>query len=440
MKVTSSPSPSLKGTMSPPGDKSISHRSLILGAIADGESTVTGLLTGEDVMNTATALRQMGVDIVISLHTKTAKIHGVGLNGLRTPDAPLDMGNSGTSARLLMGLVAGQNITATFTGDASLSKRPMKRISDPLSMMGARLSSVAGDNAMTLPMTVHSQRAPLRSMDYTLPIPSAQVKSSILLAGLNCEGTTHVVEPIPCRDHTENMLAAMGASIQVDGPDIRLTGQHPLKPQDFTVPADPSSAAFPTVAALIIKWSDITLPAVGMNTRRNGIFTTLLEMGANIELLNPRDIGGEPVADVRVQASALQGITVPPERAPSMIDEFPILFVAASYADGDTVMRGLHELTVKESNRLQVMADGLRAAGVSLTLEGDDLIIHGRNRPPYGDVEIDAHLDHRIAMSFLVLGMAAQRPVTINDATPIQTSFPDFIDQMTRLGAKLTPD
>ena len=436
MKLTSTPVHGLNGQITIPGDKSISHRSLILGAIAKGQSRVSGLLTGEDVLNTAQALRQMGVHITISLEKKTAQIDGVGLTGLKAPENDLDMGNSGTSARLLMGLVAGQNISARFTGDASLSKRPMKRIVDPLTVMGAQLQSDNGD-AMTLPMNVVGDRPALNAITYELPMPSAQVKSAVLLAGLTLPAQTHIIEPVPCRDHTEKMLAAMGADIRVEGTDIYLTGGRDLNPQDFTVPADPSSAAFPTVAALIAPNSDITMPAVGMNPRRNGIFVTLQEMGADIVLENERIVGGEPVADIRVRTSSLNGITVPPERAPSMIDEYPVLFVAAAFADGDTVMRGLHELTVKESNRLQVMADGLRTAGVKLTLQGEDLIIHGNGQPPKGGVQIDAHLDHRIAMSFLTLGMAAQNPVTIIDASPIKTSFPSFIEKMKTLGAKL---
>ena len=434
MQLTSTPVKKLQGKFTVPGDKSISHRSLILGAMATGASRVSGLLTGEDVLHTAEALKQMGVDIVISLTDKTAAIKGVGLHGLKTPKKTLDMGNSGTSARLLMGLLAGQNIRARFTGDASLSKRPMKRIAEPLEKMGAHMASEKGP-AMTLPITVYDERPSLKTITYSLPMPSAQVKSAILLAGLPLSGETHIIEPIPCRDHTENMLAAMGADIRIDGTDIYLTGGKKLNAQEFTVPGDPSSAAFPTVAALITSNSEITMENIGMNPRRNGLFVTLQEMGADIQIENMRIIGGEPVADLTVRSSALKGITVPPERAPAMIDEYPVLFVAAAFATGDTIMRGLHELTVKESNRLQVMADGLRAAGVSLTLEGDDLTIHGNGRPPMGDVEIDAHLDHRIAMSFLTLGCASQKPVTITDASPIKTSFPGYVEKMRQLGA-----
>lgn len=434
MKLVSHPAAGLKGHAHIPGDKSISHRSLIFGALADGITEVTGLLTGEDVHSTAGALRQMGVDIKIDDMKKTAQIKGVGLNGLTAPRASLDMGNSGTSARLMMGLVAGQNITARFIGDESLSKRPMKRISDPLHQMGAHLTSEMGDK-MTLPMTVHG-RHPLKPISYELPVASAQVKSSILLAGLTLDGQTHIIEPVATRDHSENMLRAFGADIRVDGHDIYLNGGQSLSAQNILVPGDPSSAAFMTVAALITPGSEITMKNIGMNTRRNGLYQTLIEMGADITMTNARDITGEPVVDLTVRHSTLNGITVPPERAASMIDEYPILFVAAAFANGTTVMKGLHELTVKESNRLAVMAEGLRKCGVNLDEGADSLIIHGDGSPPMGGCDdIQTHLDHRIAMSFLIMGCGAQKPVGVGNSGPIQTSFPSFITEMVTLGA-----
>lgn len=434
MKLFSTPVSRLRGHADIPGDKSISHRSLIFGAIADGTTTATGLLTGEDVLSTAAALRQMGVDISIDIERKTAQIKGVGLGGLKPPKASLDMGNSGTSARLMMGLVAGQGIEARFIGDVSLSKRPMKRISDPLSDMGAVLTSETGEK-MTLPMLVHGGHD-LSPITYELPVASAQVKSSILLAALPIHGETHIIEPVPTRDHSENMLKAFGADIRVDGQDIRLNGGCGLTAQNITVPGDPSSAAFMTVAALITADSKITMSNIGMNARRNGLYETLIEMGGDIKMDNQRHVTGEPVADLTVRTSDLKGIVVPPERAASMIDEYPILFVAAAFAEGSTVMKGLHELTVKESNRLAVMAEGLRRCGVDLEEGADSLVIHGTGNPPKGGIEdVETHLDHRIAMSFLILGCGAQNPVGVADAGPIQTSFPNFISEMVKAGA-----
>ena len=436
MQLVSTPVSGLNGHADIPGDKSISHRSLIFGAIAKGTTRVSGLLTGEDVLSTAAALRQMGVKLEVDEAQKTAVIEGVGLNGLQEPKASLDMGNSGTSARLMMGLVAGQNITARFIGDESLSKRPMKRISEPLSLMGAHLTSEAGDK-MTLPMTVHGGNE-LKPIKYELPMPSAQVKSCLILAGLPLAGQTHIIEPVPTRDHSENMLRAFGADIRVEGTDIYLTGGTALKAQDIIVPGDPSSAAFMTVAALITKGSDIMLENIGLSDRRAGLYETLVEMGADITFNTRRKVAGEPVADLRVRHSRLKGITVPPDRAPSMIDEYPVLFVAAAFADGQTDMQGLHELTVKESNRLTVMADGLRACGADLTEGADFLIINGDGTAPMGGVQnIQTHHDHRIAMSFLVMGCGAQKPIGVADAGPIQTSFPNFISEMTKLGAQL---
>ncbi len=429
------PSGPLTGSVSVPGDKSISHRALIFGASAVGETTIDGLLEAEDVLATANALRAMGA--VIDRDAEgTWHVYGCGVGGLHSPAEPLDLGNSGTGVRLLMGLVASQPVTVTFTGDASLTKRPMGRVLTPLRRMGAGCEASEGDR---LPLTVHGARDPVPIV-YTLPVASAQVKSAILLAGLNTPGRTGVVEAKPTRDHTERMLAGFGAEVTLsdreDGAkQISLTGYPELKPQVLRVPADPSSAAFPLVAALITEGSDVTIDNVMINPTRNGLITTLKEMGANIELEHTRDVGGETVADLRVCASRLQGIVVPPERAPSMIDEYPVLAVAAATASGTTRMRGLEELRVKESDRLAAVAAGLETCGVSWQIEGEDLIVHGGRVPGGGPVE--THLDHRIAMAFLVLGLASERGVSIDDGAMIATSFPRFADLMTGLGADL---
>lgn len=434
--LSSEKSNGLKGTVKIPGDKSISHRSLMLGAIADGKTMVSGLLMGEDVLCTAEALGKMGVDISLpKTEADDAIIHGVGLNGFVQPQSDLDMGNSGTSTRLLMGLIAGHDISVRFVGDASLSKRPMKRVTDPVSQMGARFKS-QGDK-MQLPLDMVGTKD-VKPIHYELPVASAQVKSAIILAGLYSDGVTEVIEPKPTRDHSENMLRNMGADITVDGPSIKVRGGRTLKASHINVPSDPSSAAFITVAALITPNSEVYMPNIGMNPRRDGLYKTLVEMGADITFENEREEAGERVVDLRVESSALKGIDVPADRAPSMIDEYPILFVAASCADGETYMPGLHELRVKESDRLGAMAQGLSDCGVKLELGDDDLRIFGGGKPPKGGALVKTHLDHRIAMSFLVLGLVAEQSIKIDDVSPVYTSFPSFTQLMTDLGAVFT--
>ncbi len=421
----SKPVGGLRGTVTVPGDKSISHRSLMFGALAAGETVVTGMLEGEDVLCTAAALRAMGVSI-----TQDDKLWRIrGGNPLQKPQAPLDLGNSGTSARLLMGLVAGYPIEAVFTGDASLSKRPMKRAIEPLLQMGAKFD---GDR---LPLKVTG--GALHPISYTLPVASAQVKSAILLAALNTAGKTTVIEPQPTRDHTERMLRLFGAQVTVEGNVITLQGGQKLTGHKISVPSDPIAAAFPTVAALITKNSDITLLNVLMNPSRIGLYTTLIEMGADITFENTRDVSGETVADIRVRSSALKGVTVPSARVPSMIDEFPILSVAAAFAEGVTVMTDLKELRVKESDRLAAVADGLKAAGVKVEAGEDSLRVYGGSKVK-GGCTIATHMDHRIAMSALVLGMASAEPVAIDSADMIATSFPGFAKLMNGLGADIS--
>ncbi len=428
------PAGALQGTIRVPGDKSISHRSIMLGALAVGETRVTGLLEGEDVLATAQAMRQMGATVNRLDQDGSGGewvINGVGVGGLLQPESPLDMGNSGTSTRLLMGLVATHAITATFTGDASLSKRPMGRVIDPLGQMGAEFS---GDNNDRLPLTVRGL-CPAVPITYRLPVASAQVKSAVLLAALNTHGTTSVIEPVPTRDHSERMLKGFGADLNVTERDgeriITLTGPADLKPQVIEVPGDPSSAAFFVVAALVVPGSDVTIENVGLNPTRAGLFEVLRLMGGQIEEVNPRLVGGEPVADLRVRHSALHGISVDPAVAPSMIDEFPVLFVAAALASGTTVTSGLDELRVKESDRLTAMAEALALAGVAVEESEDGLTIHGTAGAPLaGTAEGSAvvtHLDHRIAMSMAVAGLASEHGVEVDDVRPIATSFPNFI-------------
>lgn len=417
----------LKGRIAIPGDKSISHRSLMLSALAVGESRVTGLLEGHDVLATAAAMRAMGATIERRPDGEW-RIHGVGVGGLLQPREALDMGNSGTSTRLLMGLVASHPITATFIGDASLSGRPMGRVIDPLSQMGADITSSPGGR---LPLMVRGL-APAIPLAYCLPVASAQVKSAVLLAGLNTPGITEVIEPVPTRDHSERMLRGFGADLTVeiaaDGTrHIRIVGEAELKPQTIVVPGDPSSAAFFIVAALLVPGSDVTITNVGLNPTRAGLVDVLRQMGGDIELIDPRDVGGEPVADLHVRHSALTGIDVDPAVAPSMIDEFPILFVAAALAKGRTTTTGLDELRVKESDRLAVMATGLKAIGARVTETEDGLIIDGSGGDPLpGGATIAGHLDHRICMSFAVAGLVTGSPVTIDDMAPVATSFPNF--------------
>lgn len=429
--------PALKGRVRVPGDKSISHRALMLGCLAVGETKVEGMLEGEDVLATAAAMRAFGAQV-----ENTGKgawtIHGVGVGGLLEPEDVLDMGNSGTSTRLIMGLAASHAITTVFTGDASLRSRPMQRVMDPLGQMGASFVSRSGGR---LPLTV-TGRAPAIPIAYKLPVPSAQVKSAILLAGLNTPGITTVIEKEPTRDHSERMLKGFGADLWTEetpeGTAIHVRGEVELKPTHIVVPGDPSSAAFPIVAAAILPGSDVVVENVGLNPTRAGLFTVLKDMGADLAFENEREVGGEPVADIRVRGSALKGIEVPPEIAPSMIDEYPILAVAAAFAEGQTIMRGIGELRVKESDRIAMMAMGLQACGVAVTEEPEGMIVNGTGGGLVpGGATVAAKLDHRIAMSFAVLGLRAKAPVRVDDASPINTSFPGFVDLMNGLGAEL---
>lgn len=425
----------LRGEARVPGDKSISHRALILGAMAVGETRITGLLEGQDVLDTGRAMQALGAT-VIQHGPGDWSVHGVGVGGFSAPAEVIDCGNSGTGVRLIMGAVATTPIAVTFTGDASLSRRPMARVTDPLSLFGAQITAREGGR---LPITVEGSIDPV-PVTYRTPVASAQIKSAILLAGLNAPGETVVIEAEPTRDHSERMLAGFGAQIRTEttpeGHRITLTGRPELRPQPVAVPRDPSSAAFPVAAALIVPGSEIRVPGVSRNPTRDGLYVTLLEMGADITFENPREEGGEPVADLLVRHSALKGVTVPADRAASMIDEFPILSVVASFAEGPTVMNGVAELRVKESDRIDAMVVGLRANGVEVEDTPDSMTVHGMTRVPGGGRAV-THLDHRIAMSFLVLGLATEGPVQIDDAGPITTSFPDFVPLMTRLGASL---
>ncbi|HBV55587.1 MAG TPA: 3-phosphoshikimate 1-carboxyvinyltransferase [Rhodobacteraceae bacterium] len=427
----------LTGEAHVPGDKSISHRALILGAMAVGETRVTGLLEGQDVLDTAKAMRAFGAQV--EKRGDTWYVQGVGVGGFAEPEAVIDCGNAGTGVRLIMGAMATSPITATFTGDASLRKRPMGRVTDPLALFGARAFGRSGGR---LPMTIVGAADPM-PVRYTVPVPSAQVKSAVLLAGLNAPGQTVVIEKEATRDHTERMLAGFGAEISTEVTDegrvITLTGRPELVPQVIDVPRDPSSAAFPVCAALIVPGSDVLVPNIGLNPTRAGLFETLREMGADLTYENLREEGGEPAADLRARFSPnLRGVEVPPERAASMIDEYPVLSVVAAFAKGATVMRGVKELRVKESDRIAAMADGLRAAGVAVEDGPDWWIVEGlgHGAVPGGAVAV-SHLDHRIAMSFLVMGMASEAPMQVDDGGPIATSFPIFEGLMARLGAEI---
>lgn len=428
----------LKGEAAVPGDKSISHRALIFGAMAVGETKISGLLEGQDVLDTAKAMRAFGA--TVTQHgVGNWTVHGVGVGGFQEPADVIDCGNSGTGVRLIMGTMATSPLTATFTGDASLRKRPMGRVTDPLSQFGTQAYGRKGGR---LPMTVVGAANPV-PVRYALPVASAQVKSAVLLAGLNAPGETVVIEKEPTRDHSERMLVGFGAELNVEktaeGHVITLKGRPELRPQTVAVPRDPSSAAFPTCAALIVEGSDITVPGVSQNLTRNGLYITLVEMGAQIDFLNPREEGGEPVADLRVRFSDnMQGIEVPPERAPSMIDEYPILSVVAAFAHGKTVMRGVKELRVKESDRIDAMARGLEACGMRIEEDEDTLIVHGMGPGGMpGGATCKTHLDHRIAMSFLVAGMAAKTEIAVDDGSPIVTSFPIFENLMNGLGSAI---
>lgn len=424
----------LKGSITVPGDKSISHRSLMLGALAIGETRIEGLLEGADVLATAAAMRAFGASIERD-QAGTWHVHGLGTGGFLEPESVIDFGNAGTGARLTMGMAAAHPFATTFVGDASLSRRPMGRVLEPLRDMGAEVIARSGDR---LPLSIRGGD-PMAPIAYRVPVPSAQVKSAVLLAGLNIEGITIVIEPAPTRDHTERMLKGFGADITTERDAsgatlIRLVGRPDLKPQAITVPADPSSAAFLIVAGLLVEGSDLTVANVLLNPARTGLLATLKEMGADLTVENERLSGGETIGDVRVRASRLKGVAVPAERAPSMIDEYPVLAVAASFAEGRTVMEGLDELRVKESDRLAAVARGLEANGVACSEGAASLAVEGgRVR---GGGRVATHLDHRIAMAFLVMGLAAERPVTVDDTAMIATSFPSFIDLFTGLGAR----
>jgi len=436
--LTARRSQALKGRVRVPGDKSISHRALILSAMTVGETRIGGLLEGEDVINTAKVIQALGARVE-QMGEGAWSVHGVGVAGFAQPSAPLDFGNSGTGCRLVMGAVAGCPVTAVFDGDGSLRKRPMKRVLDPLMRIGAHALEMAEGGR--LPLKLQGARDPI-PISYESPVASAQLKSAVLLAGLAAPGETIVIEKEATRDHTEKMLTHFGAQVAVEnvgehGRRVTLKGRPELSPSPLQVPADPSSAAFPLAAALIVPGSEIVLEGVMTNPLRTGLFVTLREMGASIETLSTRNDGGEEVADLRVKASALRGVDVPAARAPSMIDEYPILAVLASFAQGTTRMRGLSELRVKESDRLAATADMLRVNGVAVEIEGDDLIVEGKGRAPGGGM-VATHMDHRLAMSALVMGLASDKPVGVDDAAFIATSFPGFVELMRGLGADLS--
>ncbi|MDS9946088.1 MAG: 3-phosphoshikimate 1-carboxyvinyltransferase, partial [Planktomarina sp.] len=438
--MTSHKSGPLLGQADVSGDKSISHRSLILGALSVGETKIQGLLEGDDVLDTGKAMRAFGAEVV-NHGAGSWSVHGVGVGGFAEPDHVIDCGNSGTSVRLIIGAMSTTGINATFTGDDSLNKRPMDRITDPLALFGTQAH---GRSHGRLPLTIVGASNPV-PVRYIVPMPSAQVKSAVLLAGLNAPGQTVVIEKEATRDHTERMLAGFGAKVQVEetaeGRMVTLTGQPELNAQSITVPRDPSSAAFPVCAALIVEGSNILVPNIGLNPTRAGLFYTLQDMGADLTFENMREEGGEPVADLRAKYSSnLKGIAVPPERAASMIDEYPILAIVASFAAGVTRMHGVKELRVKESDRIEAMATGLRAAGVTVDEGPDWWHVHGLQGQVHGGTSVATHLDHRIAMSFLILGMATQNPVSIDDGAPVATSFPIFETLMADLGASLVRD
>jgi 3-phosphoshikimate 1-carboxyvinyltransferase len=436
--ATSRRTGSLSGTARVPGDKSISHRSFMFGGLASGQTRITGLLEGEDVMRTGEAMKAMGARIV--KQDDTWIIDGVGNGCLLEPTAPLDFGNAGTGSRLTMGLVGTYDMETTFIGDASLSKRPMGRVLDPLREMGVQVVKAAEGDRMPLTLRGPKRAAPI---EYRVPMASAQVKSAVLLAGLNTAGITTVIEPVMTRDHTEKMLKGFGANIEVETDKdnvrfIRIEGQGKLSGQTIAVPGDPSSAAFPLVAALIVPGSDVTIENVLMNPTRTGLLLTLQEMGGSIEIVARRNAGGEDVADIRVRGSELKGVTVPADRAPSMIDEYPVLAVAASFAEGETLMQGLDELRVKESDRLAAVARGLEANGVDCTEGKESLSVRGApGGRGLGGGTVATHLDHRIAMAFLVMGLASEKPVTVDDRAMIATSFPEFMPLMAALGAEI---
>ena len=420
------PGGKLTGRIRVPGDKSISHRSVMLGSLAEGTTRVTGLLEGEDVLSTLGAFRAMGVLAEGPDHGKLV-IHGVGLHGLKAPKQALDMGNSGTAMRLMAGILAGQAFDSELVGDASLSKRPMQRVSDPLGAMGAVIATAAVGRP---PLRIVGGRK-LHGIGYQMPVASAQVKSCLLLAGLYADGETSVTEPAPTRDHTERMLRGFGYAVKTQNARVSVQGGGRLKARDIDVPADISSATFFLVGASIAPGSDIVLEHVGVNPTRIGVINILKLMGANLELLNPREAGGEPVADIRVRAAQLRGIRIPEDQVPLAIDEFPALFIAAACAQGETVLTGAHELRVKESDRIAVMAQGLKHLGIAVRETPDGIVIQG-GRLQGG--EVDSHGDHRIAMSFAVAALAASGPVTVRDCKNVDTSFPGFAKLVAHAG------
>ena len=432
--LTAHPCGPLNGRVRAPGDKSISHRALILGAMAKGRTEIEGLLEGDDVLRTADACAALGAEVIR---------HGggrwtvIGRGAFIEPDAIVDCGNSGTGVRLLMGAAAGYPITVRFTGDSSLQKRPMGRVLDPLGLMGARWEA---EHAGKLPLALNG--GGLKHVSYRLPVASAQVKSALLLAGLNAEGGVEVIEPHASRDHTERMLSAFGATLEITpeghGRRIRLAGGQALHAAAVIVPGDPSSAAFPLVAALVTPGSEVRVDGVLLNPLRAGLFETLIEMGADLQILNPREESGEPVGDLVARYGPLKGVDVPASRAPSMIDEYPILAVAAAFAEGQTIMRGIGEMRVKESDRIALMAAGLEACGVDVAEEPEGMIVTGTGRPPRGGGMVETHGDHRIAMSHLVLGLGAGGPVTVDEPGMIATSFPTFRGLMAELGAEIS--
>ncbi len=433
--LTAYRAPPLSGRFSLPGDKSISHRALMFSAMAVGESTISGLLESEDVLATAAAMRTFGANVERD-DNGVWRISGLGPGGLLEPEGPIDFGNAGTGVRLTMGIAAAHPFASTFTGDASLSGRPMGRVLEPLRQMGADVIARSGDR---LPLSLRGAD-PMAPITYRVPVPSAQVKSAVLLAGLNIDGITTVIEPVTTRDHTERMLAGFGADIEIatnadNETVIRLNGIPVLRPQAIVVPGDPSSAAFLIVAGLIVEGSDLVIENVLLNPTRTGLLTTLQEMGGDLSISDERLSGGETVGDIHVRHSQLKGVTVPPERAPSMIDEYPVLAIAAAFSEGRTVMDGLAELRVKESDRLDAIIRGLKANGVACEEGAETLAVTGDFVPGGGMVA--TCLDHRIAMSFLVLGLAAANPVTIDDGATIATSFPDFVNLMAGLGARI---
>ena len=426
LRFIASPGGKLAGEIRVAGDKSISHRSIMLGALAEGTTHVSGFLEGEDALATLNAFKAMGVQIEGPQDGKVV-IHGVGMNGLEAPEGPLDLGNSGTSMRLMCGLLAGQGMEVTLVGDESLSKRPMKRVTDPLAEMGAEINATPKGTA---PLVIRPVDG-LRGIEYKMPVASAQVKSCLLLAGMYADGDTCVTEPAPTRDHTERMLRGFGYEVREDGARRGLSGGGKLVACDIDVPADISSAAFFLVGASIAEGSDLTLKHVGMNPTRDGVINILRLMGANIEVLNEREVGGEPVADLRVRSAKLKGIRIPEEQVPLAIDEFPVLFIAAACAEGMTVLTGAEELRVKESDRIQVMADGLQTLGVAAKPTHDGIVIQGG---PIGGGEVESHGDHRIAMAFAIASLRAQGDIQINDCANVNTSFPGFVELAASVG------